>query len=133
MDPPTAWLVAGPQVDSHPFNRISRSDVRADLDWSSPSRRQHLDRERTDKKQHRASQKSNSSWVSCLDLGSVDAGSALRQLGAVLALAAAVAATDLASAQQFDPVARDIRTGVYRGHVVTFDSDGSGVLWLSGC
>ena len=73
------------------------------------------------------------SWVSYLGLGSVDAGAAVRQLCAVLALAAVVAAANLASAQQFDPVARDIRTGVYRGHVVTFDSDGRGVPWLSGC
>ena len=67
--------------------------------------------------------------MSYLDLGNVDAGSALRQLGAVLALAAALAATDLASAQQFDPVARDIRTGVYRGHAVTFEVVDGLAIW----
>ena len=79
--------------------------------------------------QHQASQKGNSSWVCYLDLGKVDAGSALRQLGAVLALAAAVAATDIVFAQPFDPVARDIRTGVYRGHAVTYEVVDGLAIW----
>ena len=79
--------------------------------------------------QHRASQEVDSSWVSYLDLGSVDAGSALRQLGAVLALSALVAATHIASAQPFDPVARDIRSGVYRGHVVTYEVIDGLAIW----
>ena len=108
---------------------MPRSDVRADLNWNSPSRRQHLDRERADKMLHRVSKKANSSWVSYLDLGNVDAGSALRQLCAVLALAATVAATDIASAQQFNPVARDIRTGVYRGQLVTYEVVDGLAIW----
>ena len=79
--------------------------------------------------QHRASPKGNSSWVSYFDLGSVDAGSALRQLGSILALAAALAATDIVSAQPFDPVARDIRTGVYRGHAVTYEVIDGLAIW----
>ncbi|MDE0435497.1 MAG: M12 family metallopeptidase [Bryobacterales bacterium] len=67
--------------------------------------------------------------MSYLDLGNVDAGSAVRQLGAVLALAAAVAATDIGSAQQFNPVARDIRTGVYRGHAVTYEVVDGLAIW----
>ena len=67
--------------------------------------------------------------MSYSNLGSVDAGSAVRQLCAVLALAAAVVAADLASAQQFDPVARDIRTGVYRGHVVTYEVIDGLAIW----
>ena len=78
---------------------------------------------------HRVSKKANSSWVSCWDFGNVDAGSALRQLCAVLALAAAVAATDIGSAQQFDPVARDIRTGVYRGQLVTYEVIDGLAIW----
>ena len=78
---------------------------------------------------HRVSKKENSSWVSYLDLGNVDAGSALRQLGAVLALSAVVAATHIASAQPFDPVARDIRTGVYRGHAVTYEVVDGLAIW----
>ncbi len=53
----------------------------------------------------------------------------MRQLCAVLALAATVAATDIASAQQFNPVARDIRTGVYRGHVVTYEVVDGLAIW----
>ena len=128
-----SWILRplgpGPQVDSHPFSCLPRSDVRADLNWSSPSRRQHLDRERADKMQRRASNKGNSSWVSYLNLGNVGAGSAVRQLCAVLALAAAVVAADLASAQPFDPVARDIRTGAYRGHAVTYEVIDGLAIW----
>ena len=64
-----------------------------------------------------------------LGLGSVDAGSAVRQLCVVLALAAAVVAADLASAQPLDPVARDIRSGVYRGHVVTYEVIDGLAIW----
>ena len=49
------------------------------------------------------------------------AGSSLRTFCSVLALAAAAAATDAASAQAFDPVARDIRTGVHQGEAVTYE------------
>ena len=45
----------------------------------------------------------------------------MRHLCSVLTLAAAVAVTNIGSAQQFAPVARDIRTGVYRGHFVTYE------------
>ena len=55
--------------------------------------------------------------------------SAVRTICSVLALAAALAATDLASAQQFDPVPRDIRTGVYRGHVVTYEVIDGLAIW----
>ena len=79
--------------------------------------------------QHRASPKGNSSWVSYLVLGIVDAGSALRQLCSVLALAAALAATNITSAQQFDPAARDIRTGAYRGHAVTYEVVDALAIW----
>ena len=53
----------------------------------------------------------------------------MRQLCAVLALAATVAATDIASAQQFNPVARDIRTGVYRGQLVTYEVVDGLAIW----
>lgn len=59
----------------------------------------------------------------------MDAGSAVRQLYSVLALAAALAAIDIASAQPFDPVARDIRTGVYRGHFVTYEVIDGLAIW----
>ena len=74
-------------------------------------------------------QEGNSSWDCYSSLGSVDAGSAVRQLGSVLALAAAIAATDIGSAQQFDPSSRDIRTGVYRGHVVTYEVVDGLAIW----
>ena len=67
--------------------------------------------------------------MSYLDLGNVDAGSALRQLGSILALAAPLAATFIVSAQQFDPVPRDIRTGVYRGHAVTYEVVDGLAIW----
>ena len=40
-----------------------------------------------------------------------------------------MAATDIGSAQQFDPVPRDIRTGVYRGHVVTYEIIDGLAIW----
>lgn len=55
--------------------------------------------------------------------------SALRHIFWVLALAAAVAATDIGSAQPFDTVAHDIRTGVYRGHVVTYEVIDGLAIW----
>jgi len=57
------------------------------------------------------------------------AGSSLRTVCSVLALAAAAAATDAASAQAFDPVARDIRTGVYRGQAVTYEVIDGLAVW----
>ncbi len=62
-------------------------------------------------------------------LGIKGVGSTLRIICSVLALAAAVAATDIASAQQFDPVSRDIRTGVYRGQVVTYEVIDGLAVW----
>ena len=59
----------------------------------------------------------------------MDVGSAVKQLGSILALAAAMAATNITSAQQFDPVARDIRTGVYRGHLVTYEVIDGLAIW----
>ena len=53
----------------------------------------------------------------------------MKHLGSVLALAAAVAATDVVSAQQYDLVPRDIRTGVYRGHVVTYEVIDGLAIW----
>ena len=53
----------------------------------------------------------------------------MRQLCSVLALAAAVAATVIASAQQFGPVSRDIRTGVYRGQAVTYEVIDGLAIW----
>ncbi len=55
--------------------------------------------------------------------------SAVRTICPVLALAAALAATDLASGQPFDPVPHDIRTGVYRGHVVTYEVIDGLAIW----
>ena len=49
------------------------------------------------------------------------AGSCLRTACSVLALAAAAAATDAASAQEFDLVPYEIRTGVYQGEAVTYE------------
>ena len=40
-----------------------------------------------------------------------------------------MAATDVISAQPFDPVSRDIRTGVYRGHVVTYEVIDGLAIW----
>ena len=40
-----------------------------------------------------------------------------------------MAATDIASAQQFDPVSRDIRTGVYRGQLVTYEVIDGLAIW----
>ena len=53
----------------------------------------------------------------------------MRYLGSVLALAAAVAATDIGSAQQFDPASRDIRTGVYQGRGVTYEVIDGLAVW----
>ncbi len=53
----------------------------------------------------------------------------VKTVGSVLALAAVVAATDIVSAQPFDPVARDIRTGVYRGQVVTYEVIDGLAIW----
>ena len=47
----------------------------------------------------------------------------------MLALAAAAAATDAASAQAFDPAARDIRTGVYQGQLVTYEVIDGLAIW----
>ena len=55
--------------------------------------------------------------------------SALRHIFSVLALAAALAATDIVSAQQFDAAARDIRTGVYRGRLVTYEVIDGLAIW----
>ena len=75
-------------------------------------------------------QEGNSSWWCYFDLGSVAAVSAVRQLGSVLALAAAaIAATDIGSAQQFDPSSRDIRTGVYQGQAVTYEVVDGLAIW----
>ena len=57
------------------------------------------------------------------------AGSSLRTACSVLALAAAAAATNAASAQAFDPVSGDIRTGVYRGHAVTYEVIDGLAIW----
>ena len=57
------------------------------------------------------------------------ASSAVRQLCSVLALAAVVAATDIVFTQQFDPVARDIRAGAFRGHVVTYEVIDGLAIW----
>ena len=57
------------------------------------------------------------------------AGSFLRTACSVLALAAAAAATDAASAQAFDPAARDIRTGVYQGQLVTYEVIDGLAIW----
>ena len=61
--------------------------------------------------------------------GSVNAGPTVRQLCLVLALAAAAAVTDIGSAQQFVPVDRDIRTGVYRGQAVTYEVIDGLAIW----
>ena len=53
----------------------------------------------------------------------------MRTLCSVLALAAAAAATDAASAQAFDPAARDIRTGVYQGQLVTYEVIDGLAVW----
>ena len=71
----------------------------------------------------------DSRWVCYFGLGSVNASSAVRQLCSILALAAALTATDIGAAQPFDPVARDIRTGVYRGHVVTYEVIDGLAIW----
>ena len=55
--------------------------------------------------------------------------SAVRTICSVLALAAALAATDTVFAQPFNPVARDIRSGVYRGHVVTYEVVDGLAIW----
>ena len=57
------------------------------------------------------------------------AGPSLRTVCSVLALAAAAAATDAASAQPFDPVPRDIRTGVYGGQLVTYEVIDGLAVW----
>ena len=57
------------------------------------------------------------------------AGPSVRTLCSVLALAAAAAATDAASAQAFDPAARDIRTGVYQGQLVTYEVIDGLAIW----
>ena len=56
-------------------------------------------------------------------------GSSLRTVCSVLILVATAAATDAASAQPLDPVPRDIRTGVYRGHVVTYEVIDGLAVW----
>ena len=53
----------------------------------------------------------------------------MRYLGSVLVIAAAVAATDIVSAQQIGAAARDIRTGVYRGQVVTYEVIDGLAIW----
>ena len=55
--------------------------------------------------------------------------SALRHICSVLAIAAAVAATDITSAQQSGSAAPDIRTGVYRGRVVTYEVIDGLAVW----
>ena len=40
-----------------------------------------------------------------------------------------MAATDIVSAQQFNPIARDIRTGVYRGRLVTYEVIDGLAIW----
>ena len=57
------------------------------------------------------------------------AGSFLRTACSLLALAVAAAATDAASAQEFDPAAGDIRTGVFRGQVVTYEVIDGLAIW----
>ena len=56
-------------------------------------------------------------------------GSNLRTACSVLALVAAAAAANDATAQPFDPVARDIRTGVFRGQVVTYEVIDGLAVW----
>ena len=55
--------------------------------------------------------------------------SAFKHICSVLAIAAAAAATDIASAQQIDSPYRDIRTGVYRGHVVSYEVIDGLAVW----
>ena len=55
--------------------------------------------------------------------------SAFKHLCSVLAIAAVAAATDIASAQQIDSPYRDIRTGVYRGHVVSYEVIDGLAVW----
>ncbi len=56
-------------------------------------------------------------------------GSSLRTLCSVLALAAAAAVTDAASAQPIEPVPRDIRTGVFRGQLVSYEVIDGLAVW----
>ena len=53
----------------------------------------------------------------------------MRTICTILTLAAAVSATDVASAQEFNPAARDIRTGVYQGQVVTYEVIDGLAIW----
>ena len=56
-------------------------------------------------------------------------GSALRHICAVLSIAAAVLATDIAFAQPIGSASPDIRTGVYRGRVVTYEVIDGLAVW----
>ena len=56
-------------------------------------------------------------------------GSALRHICAVLAVVAVVLATDIAFAQPIGSAPPDIRTGVYRGHVVTYEIIDGLAVW----
>ena len=56
-------------------------------------------------------------------------GSALRHICAVLSIAAAVLATDIAFAQPIGSASPDIRTGVYRGRVVTYEIIDGLAVW----
>ena len=58
-------------------------------------------------------------------------GSALRHICAVLAVVAVVLATDIAFAQPIGSAPPDIRTGVYRGHVVTYEIIDGLAVWDS--
>ena len=56
-------------------------------------------------------------------------GFALRRICAVLAVVAVVLATDIAFAQPIGSAPPDIRTGVYRGHVVTYEIIDGLAVW----
>ena len=56
-------------------------------------------------------------------------GSVLRHICAVLSIAAAVLATDIAFAQPISSASPDIRTGVYRGRVVTYEIIDGLAVW----
>ena len=56
-------------------------------------------------------------------------GFALRHICAVLAIAAAAGAMDIASAQQIGSASPDIRTGIYRGRSVTYEVIDGLAVW----
>ena len=56
-------------------------------------------------------------------------GSVLRHICPVLVIAAVAGAMDIASAQPIGSAPPDIRTGVYRGHVVTYEVIDGLAVW----